>query len=186
MLPGQDFHPPAAPVHPLQGAVEPPAFTVTGAGAGQQRYDAGVVAVVKGILKHPQLQPAVGYFLLAAVAGAPVEQLNLYALVLQAVPQLAHFRRDGAGGNRCLQGAVGVCQPQQVVKVDANQIARAGGTVPFLGKPLRFVVNVGIVPIDEHAAHRGSSRRGLTRICYAVAAFPPLPLPSGSPAPLSR
>ena len=137
-------------MHPPERAVEAAPFDVPGAVAGQQRHDPGVAVVVPTILEHPQLQPLVGRALLAAVPRPAVEQVDLHAAVLHAVPELPQLRRNGTGGDRLGKRAVGMRQPQQVVKVNANQIAGAGGAVYLLGDALRLVEDVGVVPVDEY------------------------------------
>ena len=126
-------------MHPLQRAVESPTFHVSRAVARQHSDNPGIAVVIPTVLKHPQLQPLVGGSLLSPVPGAAVKQVDFHAAVLHAVPELLHFRRNGAGGDSFRQRAVRVRKSQQVVEMDANQVTSTRSGVFFLGNTLCLV-----------------------------------------------
>ena len=129
------------------------AFQISGAVAGKQHDNAGISVIVQSVLKHPQLQQPIGHFLLAPFPATAVEQGDFNSVAFHPVPELPHLRGNQTRGQGSLNRSVGVCQPKHVVEVHADPKTCIRAFRPFLGKALRFMKDVRVVPIDEYVVH---------------------------------
>ena len=76
------------------------------------------------------------------MARAAVEQRDLDAVRLHAIPELTHFRGHRTGRKRFFDVPVRMGQAQEIVEMDAYAIARVHAGVQFFGKTLRLVEDV--------------------------------------------
>ena len=74
-------------------------------------------------------------------------------MIFQAIPQLSHFGRHRACCNSVFYRAVSMRQLEYIIEVDSNSIACIWTFGLLLGKPLRLMENIGVVPVYKNAVH---------------------------------
>lgn len=153
VCPRQDFDPPSPFVHTFQSTVKSSAFVVSGAIARQLDHDSRVSIEVQCVFQHAQLQQAIRHFPLSLLCGAPVEKVNLDPMAFHAIPQLAHFGRQGARGHGFLNGPVGMRQPEQILEMSTDAISGVWPLFLFFSQTLRLVEDVRVIPIDQNFFH---------------------------------
>ena len=74
-------------------------------------------------------------------------------MIFEAIPQLSHFGRHRACCNSVFYRAVSMRQLEYIIEVDSNSITCIWTFGLLLGKPLRLMENIGVVPVYKNAVH---------------------------------